>query len=66
MLAKCERNEWYNKTIYNNSDNEYGGREPGPDFLPWNGFKSLKQYSNTQFYKEAIKECGYFRTYTQK
>jgi hypothetical protein len=63
MLAKCERNQWYNKTVYNN--NEYADRNL-PDFLPWNGFKSLQQYQNTQFYKEAIKECGYFRTYTQK
>jgi hypothetical protein len=63
MLAKCERNQWYNKTVYNN--NEYADRNL-PDFLPWNGFKALQQYPNTQFYKEAIKECGYFRTYTQK
>jgi hypothetical protein len=65
MLAKCERNQWYNKTIYNNSRYEYGDRGQ-PDFLPWNGFKALQQYQNTQFYKEAIKECGYFRTFTQK
>ena len=65
MLAKCERNQWYNKTVYNNSRYEYGDRGL-PDFLPWNGFKALQQYQNTQFYKEAIKECGYFRTYTQK
>jgi hypothetical protein len=65
MLAKCERNEWYNQTLYNKYSNEYSS-EPGPDFLPWNGFKSLQQYSNTQFYKEAIKECGYFRSYLKK
>ncbi len=65
MLAKCERNQWYNKTVYNNSRYEYGDRGQ-PDFLPWNGFKALQQYQNTQFYKEAIKECGYFKTYTQK
>lgn len=66
MLAKCERNQWYNKTIFNNSKYEYGNRSQQPDFLPWNGFKALQQYQNTQFYKEAIGECGYFRTYTQK
>jgi hypothetical protein len=65
MLAKCERNEWYNKTLYNNNSNEYNSTGQ-PDFLPWNSFKSLQQYSNTQFYKEAIKECGYFRTYLKK
>lgn len=66
MLAKCERNQWYNETIFNNSKYEYGNRSQQPDFLPWNGFKALQQYQNTQFYKEAIGECGYFRTYTQK
>jgi hypothetical protein len=66
MLAKCERNQWYNQTVYNNYRNEWGDREPGPDFLPWNSFKSLKQYSNTKFYQEAIRECGYFRSYSQK
>jgi hypothetical protein len=66
MLAKCERNQWYNQTIYTNSNYEYGDRNKLPDFLPWNGFKSLQQYANTQFYKEAIKECGYFRSYSQK
>ncbi|OQP65956.1 hypothetical protein A3860_15310 [Niastella vici] len=65
MLAKCERNQWYNQTFYNNSSNEYGDLQ-GQAFLPWNGFKSLKQYSNTQFYKEAIKECGYFKSFTEK
>ncbi|HEX6428445.1 MAG TPA: hypothetical protein VF008_12195, partial [Niastella sp.] len=66
MLAKCERNQWYNGTIFNNNKYEYGNQSQQPDFLPWNGFKALQQYQNTQFYKEAIKECGYFRTYTQK
>jgi hypothetical protein len=66
MLAKCERNKYYNENIYNNKNYQYGGRSNLADFLAWDGFVSLKQYANTQFYKEAIKECGYFRTYTQK
>jgi hypothetical protein len=66
MLAKCERNQWYNETIFKNNSSQWGDRSTLPDFLPWNGFKSLQQYSNTQFYKEAIKECSYFREYTQK
>lgn len=66
MLAKCERNQWYNQTFYKNSKYQYRGQGNGPDFLPWNGFKALKQqYANTQFYKEAIRECGYLRTYSQ-
>jgi hypothetical protein len=64
MLAKCERNQWYNGTVYNDEDNEYNRN--GPDFKAWTGFKALKQYSNTQYYKDVIKECGYFRTYIEK
>lgn len=64
MLAKCERNEWYNVKVYSNSDNEYGYN--GPDFKAWENFKALQQYSNTQYYKDVIKECGYFRTYINK
>jgi hypothetical protein len=66
MLAKCERNIYYNEKIFSNKDYQYGERSNLPDFLAWEGFVSLKQYANTQFYKEVIKECGYFRTYTKK
>jgi hypothetical protein len=55
MLAKCERNEWYNAG---------NGNEPGRDFTAWKNFTYLKPYSKTAYYKEIIKECGYFRTYT--
>jgi len=62
MLAKCERNEWYNSNFYNNEQNEFK-----EDFLiPLSSlteFKLLKQYPNTKFYKEAINECGYFEKY---
>ncbi|AEW02118.1 hypothetical protein A4D02_08875 [Niastella koreensis] len=66
MLAKCERNKYYDEKIFSNKDYRDGDHGNQPDFLAWNGFVSLKQYANTQFYKEAIKECGYFRTYTRK
>ncbi len=65
LLAKCQRNTWYNKTWYNDSKNEWSASN-GPDFLAWDGFKNLKQYSGTQYYKEVLKECGYFQTYIQK
>lgn len=62
MLAKCERNEWYNSNFYNNEQNEFK-----EDFLislsSLTEFKLLKQYPNTKFYKEAINECGYFEKY---
>ena len=58
MLAKCERNEWYNFTP--SADGH------GPDFLDWKGFATLRSYSSTQYYKDVIRECGYFKTYIRK
>ncbi|MEO6314862.1 MAG: hypothetical protein ABIU63_14910 [Chitinophagaceae bacterium] len=63
MLAKCQRNAWYFTTIYK-EDNPYSDKPV--DFIAWDGFKALKQYSNSQYYKEVIKECGYFKTYSLK
>jgi hypothetical protein len=57
LIAKCERNEFYNFEWVNN----------GIDFFAWDGFKNLKsKYSNTKFYNDVIRECGYFRTYLSK
>jgi hypothetical protein len=65
MLAKCERNVYYNDFF--KSGRVCGDNGDKPDFKAWDGFKALKQqYYNTQFYKEAIRECGYFKTYTRK
>lgn len=66
MLAKCERNQWYNTTVYSDKENEWRSENPKGDFKAWAGFKTLKQFSNTQYYKDVIKECGYFRTYISK
>jgi len=67
MLAKCERNDYYSIEFFSKKDFYYEERGNKPDFKAWNGFKALKQqYANTQFYKEAIRECGYFKTYTRK
>ncbi|MFN6037561.1 MAG: hypothetical protein ACK452_03765 [Bacteroidota bacterium] len=57
MLAKCERNVWYNE--FNNEI-----YSQGIDFKAWSSFYSLKKYSSTNFYREVIKECGYFKTFT--
>jgi hypothetical protein len=62
LLAKCQRNDWYNRNIFSKNIYDYNG----PNFVAWDGFKGLKQYPNTQYYKEVIKECGYFRSYIQK
>ncbi|MEP6749106.1 MAG: hypothetical protein ABJB86_15340 [Bacteroidota bacterium] len=61
MLAKCERNQWYNVHVYNKTDGYT--EEKLVDYSALDGFKILKQYAATQYYKDVIKECGYFRTY---
>ncbi|MFH1194677.1 MAG: hypothetical protein V1720_03120 [bacterium] len=54
MCAKCEQNEFY----LNKPENYEG------DFKAGKYFKLLKDnFSNTNYYKEIINECGYFRTY---
>jgi|GEM_PF-6308222 len=35
-------------------------------FIVFDGFKGLKKYPNTNYYKEVLRECGYFNTYIQK
>jgi hypothetical protein len=62
LLAKCQRNQWYNINSRTGTLDEY--RMVDLNFLE--GFKALKQYPNTQYYKEVIRECGYFRTFIKK
>ncbi len=63
MMAKCERNTYYNKAC---SNPIHGCNELKVQFLAWDGFKKLKaDYSNTQYYKDVIRECGYFRKYAK-
>jgi hypothetical protein len=63
MLAKCERNDYYNKK-YEPIKNYWEIDHDGIDFLAWSGFKNLKEnYSKTKYYQEVISECGYFDTY---
>ena len=61
LLAKCQRNEWYNKNIFSKDDYDYNYSIP--NFAALDGFKALKQYPTTQYYKEVLKECGYFRSF---
>ena len=66
LISKCERNEYYN-IKYSGENDWWGGNKNQIDFIAWNGFKNLKyKYSQTNFYREVIKECGYFKTYTQR
>ena len=64
MLAKCERNNFYNATVGLGGTFYYS--QDGVHFLAWDGFKALKNYPNTKFYRDAIQECGYFKTYISK
>jgi hypothetical protein len=54
MAAKCEQN-----TFFCNKPKDYKG-----DFKSGKYFTMLKTgFSSTQYYKEIINECGYFKTY---
>ncbi len=68
MASKCERNESYN-LAYNkpeNANSSYWDVDIEPVFFG-KYFSVLKsQYEDTRFYEEAIKECGYFRSYDRK
>jgi hypothetical protein len=70
MIAKCERNEYYNNQYHlskNSWENQFVIESSTIDFIAWEGFKTLKnKYAQTQYYKEVIKECGYFKTYVSQ
>ena len=54
MLAKCEQNEFFMRKPKN-----FAG-----DFKAGQYFRLLREkYSKTNYYREVIRECGYFRTY---
>jgi len=64
MIAKCGRNEWYNRNYYTNKENEYG--YDNKILGDWKIFDGLSQYSHTKYYQEVLKECGYFNVYVKK
>jgi hypothetical protein len=56
MAAKCEQNAFF---VQQEQSSDI-------DFRAGNYFKMLKEnFSTTKYYKEVIKECGYFRTYVK-
>lgn len=57
LLSKCERNKWYETTYPQQSYDDPNHK----DFTLWTWFKELKKLPNTQYYKDVIHECGYFR-----
>ena len=61
LLAKVERNEFYNKEYFSR-DYYYGYGEIM--IKKWQGFKDLQtKYADTKYYQDVINECGYFRKY---
>lgn len=64
LLTKCERNDFYNERYYFQNKNYWDFYGDKVNFLAWNGFKTLeKEYSDTKYYQDVIRECGYFNTY---
>ncbi len=51
LLAKCQRNQWFMAKSENDTR----------DFINWDGFNQLRQYTDTKYYQEVLKECGWFR-----
>lgn len=65
MLAKCERDQYYNQHYFNNQENLYGANFM-VDLSALNQFELLQKYPDTKFYKEVLEECGYFGKYVAK
>ena len=64
LLAKCERNDFYNEKYYFQNKDYWSFYGDKVNFLAWNGFKLLQnEYSDTKYYQEVVAECGYFNTY---
>ncbi|CAD0009586.1 hypothetical protein [Flavobacterium chungangense] len=65
MIAKCERNDYYNNKYKNVS--WWERQDDKVNFIAWEGFKTLKKdYSDTKYYEDVIAECGYFNTYVNQ
>lgn len=70
MLAKCEQNDYYNQPDVGHSEYSYYNEPevcvPKKNQEYRKNFAALrKNYAQTAFYKEAIKECSYFQHYVK-
>lgn len=68
MAAKCERNEVYNANYFDKTKkHKYYWEFDLIDIPAGKYFAELKkQYFQTRYYQEILKECGYFRKYADK
>jgi hypothetical protein len=65
MAARCEQRMYY--TSKDCKYNSYGNKIPDFPEEYQTYFKLLKEnYSETDFYKEAIQECKFFAAYDRK
>ncbi|MFC0516622.1 hypothetical protein ACFFGT_20615 [Mucilaginibacter angelicae] len=68
MLGKCALNDIYNDPEFKGANKfaDIKASQPVIDAY-YNYFAELKgKYNQTVYYKEALKECGYFRDYADK
>lgn len=68
MLSKCALNDIYGDTEFKGGDRftDLKGNQTVLNAY-YNYFTELKEkYNKTAYYKEALKECGYFREYADK
>ncbi|GGB29061.1 hypothetical protein [Mucilaginibacter rubeus] len=68
MLSKCALNEIYNDPNFKGADKFADIKASQPvTGAYYNYFAELKEkYNKTAYYKEVLKECGYFRIYADK
>lgn len=64
LLLKVERNDFYKINVFNNP--KWQSWMLPYDSIPKISFDKLNSYKNTQFYKQVIEECGYFKSYLNK
>jgi hypothetical protein len=66
LMSKCERNTFHTERYYEDGFFRESYNQD-TNYVAWNGFVKLKnEYSNTSFYQQVIKECGYFTSYISK
>lgn len=68
MLAKVERNEYYNLVDFCLQDQDRYQKETVGEGLQyrWDAFEELSRYAHTKYYQEVLAECGYFKRYVSE
>ncbi len=61
LAAKCERDRNLTSAP---APTDQAVNGPDPDVVPHTWYAVLKSYASTRYYKEVLKECGYFAAWT--